>query len=74
MVFIGTYKEADDILNNIATGTCEGRCRSVWTRNIKYALKTKTNPLKLTAIQKKNLTKKMKYLKGKRVTRKQKSV
>ncbi len=73
MVFIGTYKEAADIVTQMEKGTCEGRCRSVWRRNLQYALKTKTNPLKLTATQKKTLRKRLTAIKGKK-TLKQKSV
>jgi len=67
MVFIGTYKEADSILNDIESGTCSGRCRTVWRQHIRLALTKKTNPLKLTKAQKKSLSKKLKKIKGKRV-------
>lgn len=67
MVFIGTYKEADKILNQMSKGTCAGRCRTVWRQHIRLALTKKTNPLKLTKAQKKALSKKLKNLKGKRV-------
>lgn len=67
MVFIGTYKEANSIINNIASGKCSGRCRTVWRQHIRLALTKKTNPLKLTKSQKKNLAKKLKILKGKRI-------
>ncbi len=66
MVFIGTYKEADAILNQIQNGSCEGRCRQVWRQHIRLALTKKTNPLKLTKKQKQNLAKKLDKLKGKR--------
>ncbi len=68
MVFIGTYKEADAILKDIQNGFCEGRCRQIWRQHIKNAIRKKTNPLKLTSIQKKNLTKKLKNIKGKKVS------
>ncbi len=67
MVFIGTYKEADSILNDIASGKCAGRCRTVWRQHIRLALTKKTNPLKLTKAQKKSLSKKLKNIKGKRI-------
>jgi hypothetical protein len=38
MPFIGSYNGAMKILAEIGTGTCKGSCKSVWTRNIKYAL------------------------------------
>ena len=44
MPFIGSYNGAMQILNKIGTGTCNGTCKSTWIRNLKYALKTKTNP------------------------------
>jgi hypothetical protein len=67
MVFIGTYKEADKLLNQMADGTCAGRCRQVWRQHIRLALTKKTNPLKLTTTEKKALSKKLKKLKRKRV-------
>jgi hypothetical protein len=45
MPFITTYSGAVEILSKIGRGKCEGTCKSSWIRNIKYALKTKTNPL-----------------------------
>ena len=45
---IGAFK----LLREIENGKCQGDCRSIWLRNIKYALKTKTNPLNLTATEK----------------------
>ena len=66
MTFIGTYNEAMKILSEIGTETCKGNCKTVWMRNIKYALKTKTNPLKLTKQQRKNITEKIKNVSGKR--------
>jgi len=48
MPFIKTYNEANQILKDIGRGKCKGSCKTIWLRNIKYAIKTKTNPLKLT--------------------------
>jgi hypothetical protein len=67
MPFIKNYKEAFDVLKSIETGKCAGRCRRIWMTNLKNALKTKTNPLKLTMSERKNMTKKMNSLKGKRI-------
>jgi len=53
MPFIRNYKEAMNVLKSIETGKCAKRCRSSWMRNFRYALKTKSNPLKLTASEKK---------------------
>jgi hypothetical protein len=60
MPFIGTYNGAMKILSEIGTGTCNGSCKSSWIRNLKYALKTKTNPLGLNEKQRKNMTEKIK--------------
>lgn len=67
MPFIGTYAAAMRILNDIEKGKCTQSCRSIWTRNIKYALKTETNPLHLNQAQRKSLIHKLNQLKGKRI-------
>ena len=59
MPFISSYNGAMKILSEIGTGTCKGRCKSTWVRNLKYALKTKTNPLRLDKRQRKTLTEKI---------------
>ena len=68
MPFIKNYKEAMNVLKSIETGKCSGRCRRIWMTNLKNALKTKTNPLNLTMSERKNMTKKMNSLKGKRIS------
>ena len=60
MVFISNYNDAMQILSDIGTGTCKGSCKSVWMRNLRYSLKTKTNPLKLTSKQRRTMTEKIK--------------
>jgi hypothetical protein len=65
MTFIRNYNGAMQILSEIETGSCKGNCKSVWIRNLKYALKTKTNPLRLNKKQRKNMTEKMKSVSGK---------
>jgi hypothetical protein len=60
MPFIKSYNGAMKILSQIGTGTCEGKCKSIWIRNLKYALKTKSNPLGLNKQQRKSMTKKFK--------------
>jgi hypothetical protein len=65
MTFIRNYNGAMQILSEIGTGTCKGSCKSVWVRNLKYALKTKTNPLKLNNQQRKIMTEKIKSISGK---------
>ncbi len=65
MAIIDGYNGAMSILSSIGTGKCSGNCKTSWMRNLKYALKTKTNPLKLTKIERKQLTKKINSLSGK---------
>jgi hypothetical protein len=60
MPFIHNYNEGMKILSQIGTGTCKGNCKTLWIRNLKYALKTKTNPLGLTKSQRKTMTEKIK--------------
>lgn len=56
MPFISNYREAMQILKEIKTGKCPGPCKTVWMRNLTYALKTKTNPLALTKTQRRIMT------------------
>ena len=65
MPFIHSYNGAMKILSEIGTGKFKGTCKSVWIRNIKYALKTKTNPLGLNKQQRKIMTEKIKSVSGK---------
>ncbi len=60
MGFITGYNGAMKVLAEIGTGSCKGKCKTNWIRNLKYALKTKTNPLKLTEKQRKTMTEKIK--------------
>jgi hypothetical protein len=64
MPFIHNYNGSMKILSEIGTGTCKGNCKTIWMRNIRYALKTKTNPLGLNKQQRKNITEKMKSISG----------
>lgn len=66
MPFISSYNEAMEILSAIGDGKCKGTCRTTWMRNLKYALKTKTNPLGLNKKQRKNMTEKLQSLSGKK--------
>ena len=59
MPFVGSYSKAMSILSEIGNGKCADRCKSVWIRNFKYALKTKSNPLKLTRYTRRKLTQKI---------------
>lgn len=59
MPFVGSYSKAMSILSEIGNGKCMGKCKSVWIRNFKYALKTKSNPLKLTRYTRRKLTQKI---------------
>ena len=64
VTFISNYNGAMQILKEIGTGTCKGTCKSTWIRHVKYALKTKTNPLGLTKTQRKRITEKMNSVSG----------
>jgi hypothetical protein len=57
-------KEAFKILSDIKKGTCNGSCRRVWLRNIKYALRS-SNPLKLTDQEHEKMTKKIQTINDK---------
>lgn len=65
MPFIHSYNGAMMVLKSIGTGKCKGTCKTSWIRNFRYALKTKSNPLKLTSEQRKSLTRKIKEVSGK---------
>ena len=65
MPFIKSYNGAMQILAGIGNGTCKDRCKTIWIRNLKYALKTKTNPLALNKTQRKHITEKIKSVSGK---------
>lgn len=66
MTFIRTYNGAMQILSEIGSGSCKGGCKTVWMRNIKHALKSKTNPLQLNKSQRKSMTEKINHLSNKR--------
>jgi hypothetical protein len=65
MPFIYSYNGAMKILSSIGNGTCKEGCKKSWIRNLKYALKTKTNPLGLNKTQRKNMSEKIKSVSGK---------
>ena len=65
MPFINSYNGAMKLLSKIGTGKCKGSCKSVWIRNLKYSLKTKSNPLHLNKAQRKTMTNKIKSISGK---------
>ncbi len=74
MGWIHSYGGAMMVLRSIRKGTCANSststCRSGWIKTLKYALKTKTNPLKLTAEERKSLKAEIKALSGKRIKQK----
>ena len=74
MPFISSYNGAMKLLAEIESGICKGNCKSIWVRNFKYALKSKSNPLKLTTQQRKMMTKKIKSVSGKNVIKKGKTL
>lgn len=66
MPFIHSFNGAMQVLKSIETGKCTGRCKASWIRNFKYALKTNTNPLKLTETQRKTLKNRITEVSGRR--------
>lgn len=54
---------AFQLLESMRKGTCADSCRQVWLRNIQYALKTPTNPLKLTSDERKRMMSKLEEVK-----------
>ena len=64
MPFISSYSGAMNILSAIGNGNCKESCKTSWIRNLKYALKTKTNPLGLNKTQRKNMTEKLRSVSG----------
>ena len=66
-------KGAMKLLKEIENGKCAGECRSIWMRNIKYALKTETNPLKLTKTEREKMIKMIEKISGKKSKKKEKS-
>ena len=66
MTFISSYNKAVEILSAIGDGKCKGTCKTTWLRNLRYALKTKTNPLGLNKKQRKNMTEKLKSVSGRK--------
>jgi hypothetical protein len=65
-------KQAFKLLDDMEAGkqNCVGECRQVWLRNIGRALKTDTNPLKLTTAEHKKMTRKLAQVKDRKRTRK----
>jgi hypothetical protein len=57
------------LLNAMESGRCAGECRSAWLKRIQYALKTKSNPLDLTATERRRMTQKIRKVKQTRFTR-----
>lgn len=66
-------KGAMKLLKEIENAKCAGVCRAVWMRNIKYALKTETNPLKLTKTEREKILKMIEKISGKKSKKKEKS-
>lgn len=66
-------KGAMKLLKEIENGKCAGNCRAIWMRNIKYALKTETNPLKLTKTEREKMIKMIEKISGKKSKKKEKS-
>ena len=66
-------KGAMKLLKEIENGKCAGDCRAIWMRNIKYALKTETNPLKLTKTEREKMIKMIEKISGNKSKKKEKS-
>jgi len=66
-------KGAMKLLKEIENGKCAGECRAIWMRNIKYALKTETNPLKLTKTEREKMLKMIEKISGKKTKKTEKS-
>jgi hypothetical protein len=60
MPFINNYNGAMKIVKDIRNGSCKGKCKTIWMRTIKYALKSKTNPLGLNKKQYETIHEKLK--------------
>jgi hypothetical protein len=65
MSMVVSYSRAMSILTEIGKGKCTDKCKSTWVRKFNYALKTKTNPLKLTQYTRRKLEKKIMLVSGK---------
>jgi hypothetical protein len=65
MPFVTSYNQGMKILSEIGNGTCDNNCKKIWIHHLKYALKTKTNPLSLNKKQRKLMSKKLKSVSGK---------
>jgi hypothetical protein len=61
-------KQALKLLDDMIAGkqNCIGDCRRIWLRNIGYALKTDTNPLKLTKTEHKTMTDRLSQVKNRK--------
>jgi len=66
-------KGAMKLLKEIENGKCAGECRAIWMRNIKYALKTETNPLQLTKTEREKMLKMIEKISGKKTKKAEKS-
>jgi hypothetical protein len=64
-VTVTSYSKAMSILSEIGNGKCTDKCKSTSIRKIKYALKSVSNPLKLTRYTRRKLTQKIALVSGK---------
>jgi hypothetical protein len=65
MPFVSSYGGVMRRLREMGTGKCNGKCKSSWSKNIRYAVKSKTNPLHLTRLERKYITRKLQSVSGK---------
>jgi len=61
---MSSYKDAITQLDKIKSGKCVKNCRAVWMRKLKSTIKSKKNPLNLTATQYVRMTAKINDIYG----------
>lgn len=69
MPFIN-YNQSMKLLEQIDNGKCSGKCKQIWMRHLRNALKNKNNPLKLDKTKRKKLTKAINKIGKNKKTRK----
>ena len=57
-------KDAFSLLDKMESGSCEGSCRTLWMGHIRRALQSNTNPLQLTAMNRKKMTRRLQEVKN----------
>jgi hypothetical protein len=65
MTSVISYSKAMSILSEIGNGKCLNKCKSDSIRKFRYALKSESNPMKLTRHTRRKLTQKIELVSGK---------